>query len=212
MDVFFSATDGLSGEELWKSSGVEQTTVRVKSIVPGPAGSRPRLLTNNSGTLFFAALDISGSALGHLWKSGGTEAGTVAVTNQALLNFFSFVAPSIISMNGVVYFTAGPSGTNVELWKPSGTGGSRAGESQRHLSRRLQLGAWFPDHRQWRPFTSPQITVRMALNSGGLTALKRARRQWSRIQARTVFLECSRPVWPIRTHRCQWPAFLPGPS
>jgi ELWxxDGT repeat protein len=120
-DLFFAATDGMTGEELWKSSGLEQTTFRVKDIVPGTAGSRPRLLTNSSGTLFFGALDISGSALGHLWKSDGTEAGTVVVTNQVLLNFFSAVSPTIIPMKGVVYFTGGPSGTNVELWKTDGT-------------------------------------------------------------------------------------------
>ena len=53
-------------------------TVRVKDIQPGSSGSNPRYLTDVGGTLFFSADDgISGV---ELWKSGGTEAGTVRRT------------------------------------------------------------------------------------------------------------------------------------
>ena len=53
-------------------------TVRVKDIQPGSSGSNPRYLTDVGGTLFFSADDgISGV---ELWKSDGTEAGTVRRT------------------------------------------------------------------------------------------------------------------------------------
>ena len=37
--LFFSAVDGASGRELWKSDGTEAGTVLVKDINPGSAGS-----------------------------------------------------------------------------------------------------------------------------------------------------------------------------
>jgi ELWxxDGT repeat protein len=75
--LFFSADDGASGRELWKSDGTEAGTVRVKNINPGSGSSNPHDLTAVNSTLFFAA---DGDSSGHeLWKSDGTEAGTMRV-------------------------------------------------------------------------------------------------------------------------------------
>ena len=52
--LFFVATDGVSGAELWKSDGTEAGTVLVKDINPGSAGSSPFALAALVGeTLFF---------------------------------------------------------------------------------------------------------------------------------------------------------------
>jgi ELWxxDGT repeat protein len=51
--------------------------VRVKDVNPGPGGSSLSELTVFDGTLYFRAND--GSNGDELWKSDGTEGGTVPV-------------------------------------------------------------------------------------------------------------------------------------
>ena len=80
--VFFTAIDGINGFELWKSDGTAAGTVMVKNINPGDYGSQPNNLTNVNGTLFFSAAGAYADNSGYdteLWKSDGTEAGTVLV-------------------------------------------------------------------------------------------------------------------------------------
>jgi ELWxxDGT repeat protein len=72
--------------ELWKSDGTSQGTVQVKEIYPDgngdfPKSSRPQDLVAINNTLFFSAYDGTG-ANRQLWKSDGTEAGTVKLTTQ----------------------------------------------------------------------------------------------------------------------------------
>src|SRR4051812_28875939 len=51
--LFFTASDGPYGIELWKSDGTPGGTVMVCDIVPGPTGSTPGKLTAVGNTLFF---------------------------------------------------------------------------------------------------------------------------------------------------------------
>jgi ELWxxDGT repeat protein len=53
--LYFTANDGLSGHELWKSDGSEAGTVLVKDIRTGTSGSIPESLTNVDGMLYFVA-------------------------------------------------------------------------------------------------------------------------------------------------------------
>jgi ELWxxDGT repeat protein len=53
--VYFRATDGANGYELWQSDGTTDGTILVADIHPGSASSFPRNLTNINGTLYFTA-------------------------------------------------------------------------------------------------------------------------------------------------------------
>src|SRR5688500_890092 len=80
--LFFVADDGLAGQEVWKSDGTPQGTILVKDIVPGPGSSfrAPNRLMRDAvlnGLLFFAAFQPSTGT--ELWKTDGTESGTVLV-------------------------------------------------------------------------------------------------------------------------------------
>ena len=101
--LFFTAGDGFTDVELWKSDGTEAGTVRVKDINPGSNSSEPIRLTNVNGTLFFTADNgVNGR---ELWKSDGTEAGTVLV--QDLNPGGNSSDPSnLTDFNGTLFFKA----------------------------------------------------------------------------------------------------------
>ena len=63
--MFFVASDGSHGKELWVSDGSLTGTGMVADICPGTMGSDPKGLTDVRGTLFFSADD--GSRGKELW-------------------------------------------------------------------------------------------------------------------------------------------------
>ena len=67
--IYFGATDGSSGTELWKYDG--STATQVADINPGSSGSTPNVLTVYNGKLYFAATD--GNADRELWQSDGVD-------------------------------------------------------------------------------------------------------------------------------------------
>ena len=124
--LFFSANDGTTGAELWKSDGTTAGTVLVKDINPTssygyPRGSFPHYMTNVNGTLFFAANDGTNSL--ELWKSDGTEAGTVLVKDIFPGGGGSAgSAPNhLTAVGGTLYFSAVHPVSGIELWKSDGT-------------------------------------------------------------------------------------------
>lgn len=128
--LYFTANDGVHGNELWKSDGTAAGTVLVKDINPGSPDSKPQYLTNFNGTLFFSADDgVNGN---ELWKSDGTESGTVLVKDLQPGNHYddktkTFVPyssnPYELTVAGGKLFFAGDDGVSgVELWKTDGTG------------------------------------------------------------------------------------------
>ncbi|MBL9115413.1 MAG: hypothetical protein JNJ83_10445 [Verrucomicrobiaceae bacterium] len=88
--LYFMATDGNFGVELWKSDGTNAGTVQVKDIQPGTgsggavpgAGTPPTALSVVGSTIYFYATD--GTNGGELWKSDGTSGGTVMVKDYTL--------------------------------------------------------------------------------------------------------------------------------
>ena len=55
--LFFTATDGTSGLELWTSDGAAAGTTLVRDIRSGKQGSKPTALSGANGMLFFGAND-----------------------------------------------------------------------------------------------------------------------------------------------------------
>jgi ELWxxDGT repeat protein len=125
-NLFFHATDSINGNELWVSDGTEAGTYMVEDIFPGPYGSSPSNIflpgdpygTEYNGVYMFVANDgIHGD---ELWKSDGTQAGTMLVKDinpgSANSEIYSFV-----SYNGVLYFQANDGVHGLELWRSDGT-------------------------------------------------------------------------------------------
>jgi ELWxxDGT repeat protein len=75
LPVYFSATLGATGRELWRSDGTEAGTELVLDINPGMSDSSPTYLTWFRGALYFQAND--GAHGRELFVSDGTAAGTV---------------------------------------------------------------------------------------------------------------------------------------
>ena len=127
--VFFVANDGVHAYELWKTDGIAAGTVLVKDITPGGTVAWPYTyqlgLTDVNGTLFFA--QYAGSTYDwDLWKSDGSEGGTVMVKDFYGVSGGDW---SLCNVNGVLFFAAAAlSGdAGMELWKSNG---SEAGTMQ----------------------------------------------------------------------------------
>src|SRR5262249_4080775 len=129
--LFFSATDGSTGYELWKTDGTEAGTVLVKDI--NTIGySYPRNLTNVNGTLFFSADDgTSGRALSMSYSTAtgtslgkhiypGTPPGYDAYGNDSVVPNRSDPC-NLTNVNGTLFFAADDGVHGAELWKSDGT-------------------------------------------------------------------------------------------
>jgi ELWxxDGT repeat protein len=75
--IFFSATDGKNGLQLWVSDGTAADTVLVKNI-PSIKSTGPQNLTAGNGVVFFTGADANG--VQQVWRSDGTAAGTFVVS------------------------------------------------------------------------------------------------------------------------------------
>lgn len=112
--MYFRAYDPVFGQELWRSNGTVEGTVRVKNIAPGVASAGPVFMVNVAGTLYFSAY---GSPY-QLWKTDGTEAGTTPITPA---NYFVEFPWDLANVDGTLYFTADDRVHGHEVWTSDGT-------------------------------------------------------------------------------------------
>lgn len=119
--IYFGAADPTNGAELWRSDGTEAGTTLVADIDPtAPSipnqGSNPAFLcTYNNAVYFSAQRPVDGR---ELWKTDGTEGGTVLVKDIAP----GSGSPShLIEYNGLLYFSAFHPDQNYTLYKSNGT-------------------------------------------------------------------------------------------
>jgi ELWxxDGT repeat protein len=120
--LFFTASDPVHGEELWRSNGTRAGTVMVKNIQTGDSGGEysygPSNLTAVGDTLFFTADDgIRGQ---ELWRSDGTKDGTVLVRNIRAGSYSSY-ASRLTAVGDKLFFRARDGIHGRELWVSDGT-------------------------------------------------------------------------------------------
>ncbi|MFP2927484.1 HYR domain-containing protein, partial [Pyxidicoccus sp. 3LG] len=118
--LYFTADDGTSGRELWRSDGTAAGTFRLRDIAPGTASAAVTSMKPVAGRLFFLAND--GTSGSEPWVTDGTQAGTYQVKD---------VAPGAASSDAADLYALEPEGTLVftardvvngrELWMSDGT-------------------------------------------------------------------------------------------
>lgn len=129
-ELFFTATVSGLGIELYKTDGTDAGTVLIKDIRTGSSNGMDsatndrEVFVEYNGELYFRGSTDSSI---ELWKTDGTEAGTVSVKN---FEDTEIGAPSYISRgrrqilgveyNGLLYFYVNRNGAG-ELWRTDGT-------------------------------------------------------------------------------------------
>ncbi len=124
--TFLVAQNTTFGTEVWKTDGTEAGTVLLKDINPGAESGLPLFSNTNplvhNGFVYFEANDgVNGS---ELWKSDGTEAGTVMVKNINTDNSVESgkgLFDGILLVDNKILFEAFNTDNNRELWITDGT-------------------------------------------------------------------------------------------
>jgi ELWxxDGT repeat protein len=110
-EVYFGASDGILGIELYKSDG--NSVDLVMDLEPGPGHSFPDYLLRHDSQIFFAA-DVSGSR--GLWRTDGSAQNTTLVREFGGIAFLHSVGSRVV-------FVAREEATGLELWTSDGTPG-----------------------------------------------------------------------------------------
>lgn len=105
--------------QIWRSNGTPLGTTMVKAIAPMYRPNPAADMTDVGGTMFFSRFNNVGRD--ELWRSDGTDAGTVhvATPNPGLSQ--SSEIDQITNAGGIAFFTATDGAHGVELWRSDGT-------------------------------------------------------------------------------------------
>lgn len=102
--------------QLWKSDGTNTTLI--KEFPNASSFDGIFNLTPANGFVFFT---VNENYVRKLWRTDGTEAGTILVKDIDPTNYASYSPGGYFEFNNNVYFNAGTSTTGQELWKSDGT-------------------------------------------------------------------------------------------
>lgn len=121
--LYFTADDGVHGNELWRSDGTADGTYLLKDMNTTGNNTNSQFACNfaaYNGKLYFKGND--GSHGNELWVTDGTEAGTMLL-KDINPNTASSDPGGIITANELLFFAAngGSSQGGYELWKSDGT-------------------------------------------------------------------------------------------
>lgn len=128
---YFAAVTSDKGDQLWKSDGTPENTEPVKDMDPNSAVRDQDLFSGDffyghikqgdeiNGLLFFAAKN--GDFGTELWKSDGTEIGTVMVKDLMEGINFSSRPGDFVELDNVLYFAANDLDNSRNLWRSDGT-------------------------------------------------------------------------------------------
>lgn len=111
--VYFTADNGSSGRELWKSNGTADGTTMVLDMTPGGGSTSFIDLVDVEGQLFFTV--GKGADGEELWTTDGTDAGTHKLTSTG--NFFE----NLTAVDELLFFTLDDPDFGNELWVSDGT-------------------------------------------------------------------------------------------
>jgi ELWxxDGT repeat protein len=116
--TYFSATDKVHGFELWRTDGTPEGTFLLKDLLPGVENGFPSLLTELNGWLLFTSFESESGTSHALWRSDGTEAGTVRIVPS---EWKRSVVGSFVVLGRHAYFLATESAGGPRLWRTDGT-------------------------------------------------------------------------------------------
>lgn len=109
--LFFKASNGINGQELWRSDGTSSGTWMVKDLYADNTDQGIYDLAATDSLLFFTT---RGSVV---WRSNGTAQGTYVVGSFQ-------IARNLATYKNSLYFSASPDNNGEELWKTNGATGA----------------------------------------------------------------------------------------
>lgn len=117
--LLFTADDGVSGRELWKTDGTTAGTRRVRDIQSGAGSSDPSLTSVQMGGFLYFTAETSAHGR-ELWRTDGTTQGTTRVAD--IRPGSSGSDPNDLHRMGQrIYFYADDGTNGRELWTTDGT-------------------------------------------------------------------------------------------
>jgi ELWxxDGT repeat protein len=116
--VYFTANDGIHGNELWRTDATEAGTSMVVDLCPGSCSGQPGSFAVLGGALYFHADDgVHGV---ELWSSDGTQAGTVLVAD-IVPGLAGSTPDELVALGEHILFAAETENAGRELWRTDGT-------------------------------------------------------------------------------------------